>query len=76
MECKFWYVAYLHVLCLAKEGKKIREKIRKLASKVEEDEFSQDLEMVCGSSTRFRENFVALLFAALLPSAFFIFSQL
>ena len=32
----------------AKDGKKVREKIRKLASKVEEDEFSDDLEMVGG----------------------------
>ena len=36
------------VLYSAKDGKKVREKIRKLASKVEEDEFSDDLEMVSG----------------------------
>ena len=32
---------------LAREGKKIREKIKKMASKVEEDSCSEDLEMVC-----------------------------
>ena len=34
------------VVCAAKDGKKVREKIRKLASKVESDDFSGDLEMV------------------------------
>jgi ribosome maturation protein SDO1 len=36
----------LKVFVPAKDGKKVREKIRKLASKVESDDFSGDLEMV------------------------------
>ena len=31
---------------LAKDGKKVREKIRKIASRVEEEDFTQDLDMV------------------------------
>ena len=31
----------------AKDAKKVREKIKKLASKVEEDDFAGDLNMVC-----------------------------
>lgn len=31
---------------LAKDGKKLREKIKKLAKKIEEEDFSDDLEMV------------------------------
>jgi len=38
----FWFL-----FRLAKDGKKVREKIRELASKVEAEDFSQDLEMVC-----------------------------
>jgi len=34
------------VLVVAKDGKKVREKVRKIASKVEEEDFSGDLEMV------------------------------
>jgi len=31
---------------VAKDGKKVREKIRKIASKVEEEDFTEDLDMV------------------------------
>ena len=31
---------------VAKDGKKVREKVRKIASKVEEEDFTHDLEMV------------------------------
>jgi len=31
---------------VAKDAKKVREKVRKIASKVEEEDFTQDLEMV------------------------------
>lgn len=36
----------LRIRVPGKEGKKIREKVRKIATKVEEDEFDDDLEMV------------------------------
>jgi len=34
---------------VAKDGKKVREKIRKIASKVEEEDFTEDLDMVTTS---------------------------
>lgn len=32
---------------LGKDGKKVKDKLKKLAAKVEEEDFSPDLEMVC-----------------------------
>jgi len=36
----------VHCWVVAKDGKKVREKIRKIASKVEEEDFTEDLDMV------------------------------
>ena len=37
----------IRVTIPAREAKKVKEKIRKLAARVEEEDFSSDLEMVC-----------------------------
>jgi len=40
------HVKFTFCCIVAKDGKKVREKIRKIASKVEEEGFTQDLDMV------------------------------